>query len=309
MFFVRKLSTYQHKAYFSHYYMKYTLVIILLFSAIFVFGQDKEAQHYKIYNTAIGKMITADDVVNDMAKADVLFFGEEHDDTTAHYLELTMLKKLIEKYPAKVALSMEMFETDTQPILNEYLRGLIREKNFMIDARAWPNYKDYRPMVELAKINNIDVIAANAPARYTNMVTRMGLVGLVKLDAQGKTHLPPLPIDTATGKYYDKFGAIMGGHNSMPGMQIYQSQNLWDATMGWSIALYLKGHNGVKIFQMNGGFHSEEKLGTVAQLKKYNGKAKVLNIASISGTDITKPDWSKYTNLADYIILTDFKGD
>lgn len=287
--------------------MKKLVYITLLALPGWAFAQNK-MQHYIIYNTITERVVQADDIVNDVAKADVLFFGEEHNDTIGHQVELTLLKKLAEKYPARVALSMEMFETDTQPVLNEYLHGLIREKNFMTDARAWPNYKDYRPLIEYAKDNKIEVIAANAPARYTNMVTRLGLGGLNKLDDAGKKHLPPLPIDTATGRYYEKFTRLMGGHG-MPGMQIYQSQNLWDATMGWSIARYLKSNAGIKIMQINGGFHSEEKLGAVAQLKKYNSKAKVLNIASISGTDITKPDWSKYTSLADYIVLTDFKGE
>jgi uncharacterized iron-regulated protein len=289
--------------------MKLLLYITLVFLPFFVFSQDKMEQHYKAYNTSTGKLISIDDIVNDMANADVLFFGEEHSDTIAHHLELSILKKMIAKYPAKVALSMEMFETDCQPVLNEYLKGLIRERNFLIDARAWPNYNDYRPMVELAKDNHISVIAANAPARYTNMVTRMGLSSLNELDAAGKAHLPPLPIDTATGKYYDKFADVMGGHASMPGMQLYQSQNLWDATMAWSIAQYLNSHAGMKVLQLNGGFHSEEKLGAMAQLKKYDGNAKVLNIATVSGVDLTNIHWGNYTSLADYVILTDSKTD
>jgi len=192
-------------------------------------------------------------------------------------------------------------------VLNEYLAGLIREKNLVTDARTWPNYKDYKPLIELAKSNHLPVIAANAPTRYTNMVTRGGLDALKQLDAQAKSYLAPLPIDTATGAYYDKFAKIMGGHASMPGMQIYQSQNLWDATMGWSIAKFLKNHSGFKVLQLNGGFHSEEKLGAVAQLKKYAPKLRVLNIATYMDDSFDKPDWSKLVGMADYIILTDPK--
>lgn len=242
-----------------------------------------------------------------MANADVIFFGEEHNDSTAHYLEFSLFKKLSEKYPQKTALSMEMFQTDCQLVLNEYLAGLIREKNLVTDARTWPNYKDYKPLIELAKSNHLPVIAANAPTRYTNMVTRGGLDALKQLDAQAKSYLAPLPIDTATGAYYDKFAKIMGGHASMPGMQIYQSQNLWDATMGWSIAKFLKNHSGFKVLQLNGGFHSEEKLGAVAQLKKYAPKLRVLNIATYMDDSFDKPDWSKLVGMADYIILTDPK--
>lgn len=248
-----------------------------------------------------------DDIINDMANADVLFFGEEHNDSTAHYLEFALFKKLAEKYPQKTALSMEMFQTDCQLVLDEYLGGLIREKNLMTDARTWPNYKDYKQMIELAKTNHLPVIAANAPTRYTNMVTRGGLDVLKQLNKQAKSYLAPLPIDTASGPYYDKFAKIMGGHASMPGMQIYQSQNLWDATMGWSIAKFLKQHAGFKILQLNGGFHSEEKLGAVAQLKRYAPKARTLNIATYADESFDNPDWSKFAGMADYIILTDPK--
>ncbi|MDB5125413.1 MAG: hypothetical protein JWP94_3542 [Mucilaginibacter sp.] len=281
-----------------------TFLIILPFFAV---SQDSLSRHYKIYSTAKHKQVSVDDIVNDLNKADVLFFGEEHNDSTGHYLEYTLFNKLADKYPGKVALSIEMFETDCQNVLNEYLGGLIREKNFIGDARAWHNYKDYRPMVELAKEKHIPVIAANAPARYTNMANRLGLTGLEQLNATGKSYLPPLPIDTATGAYYQKFVQIMGGHSAMAGMQMYQAQNLWDATMGWSIARFYKTHKGYKTLQINGGFHSEEKLGAAAQLKKYAPNVRMLNIAAYSDEGFNNPDWTKFSKNGDYIILTDPK--
>ncbi|QJD97590.1 ChaN family lipoprotein [Mucilaginibacter robiniae] len=259
---------------------------------------------YKIYSTARQKTITVDDLINDMGKADVLFYGEEHNDSIGHIVELAIWTKLAAKYPKQAALSMEMFETDCQPVLNEYLNGLIREKNMLTDARAWPNYNDYRPLIELAKEKHLSVIAANAPARYTNRVNRLGLASLQQLDATGKSWLPPLPIDTATGAYYNKFSNIMGGHGSMGGMQLYQAQNLWDATMGWSIARYYQTHPGSKILQINGGFHSEEKLGAAAQVKHYAPQLRVLNVAAYASENFNQPDWSKLSKMADYIILT-----
>lgn len=279
------------------------LLLLLPFCAL---SQDKLAGHYKIYNTSKQRIATLDDIVDDMSKANVLFFGEEHNDSTGHYLEYAIFKKMAEKYPGKIALSMEMFETDCQNVLDEYLLGFIREKNFITEARAWHNYKDYRPLVELAKSGHIPVVAANAPARYTNMVNRLGLGSLEQLSKKGRSDLPPLPIDTATGTYYNKFLNIMGGHG-MPGMQMYQAQNIWDATMGWSIAKFYKGHKDYKILQLNGGFHSEEKLGTVAQLKKYAGKVNVMNIAVYADDSFEKPDWDKFKQMGDYIILTDPK--
>jgi len=290
----------------SYSIIKIVLLLTPLCLPFFSFGQDSLSMHYKIYNTRTQKPATLDDIIVEMGKADVLFFGEEHNDSTAHQLEHLVLNKLSAAYPGKTALSMEMFETDCQTVLNEYLAGLIREKNFRSDARVWPNYKDYEPLIEFAKSNHIPVIAANAPARYTNMVTRLGLSSLQQLDAIGKSYLPPLPIDTATGAYLAKFDQTMGGH-AMPGMQMYQAQNLWDATMGWSIAKFAKAHKGYKILQINGGFHSEEKLGTPEQLKHYDSKLRILNIAVYSGDSFDNPDWSKFTKMGDFIILTDPK--
>ncbi|TWR31694.1 ChaN family lipoprotein [Mucilaginibacter pallidiroseus] len=280
-------------------------ILLLLTSPAIAFCQAGIDTHYKIYNTAKKQPASLHDIVKDMDKADVLFFGEEHNDSTGHYLEHTLLKKLADKYPGKLALSMEMFQTDCQTVVNEYLAGLIREKNLVTEGRAWNNYKDYRPMIEIAKATGIPVIAANAPTRYTNLTTRAGLAELNKLSATAKAWLAPLPIDTVTGPYYEKFANLMGGHAAMGNLKIYQSQNLWDATMAYSIAQFYKAHKGFKIMQINGGFHSEEKLGTVAQLLKYAPGIKTITVQAYADENFLNPDWTKYAKLGDYIILTD----
>ncbi len=280
------------------------LFIVLCFS-IPLFGMAQDlSKHYKIYDVKRQKIITVDDIVKDLAAANVLFFGEEHNDSIGHYLEATLFNKIATAYPGKAALTMEMFHTDVQPIINEYLSGIISEKNFIKEARAWNNYKDYRPMIETAKLNKLDVIGGNGAARYSNAVTRGGLEVLNQLPESSKQFIAPLPIDTATGRYHDKFIETLGGH-SMGGMKVYQTQNFWDATMSWSIAKYAKAHKDNKIFQVNGRFHSDEKLGTLAKLKKFAPKLKILNISSFSAEDFNNPDWKKYESLGDYIIVTD----
>lgn len=247
-----------------------------------------------------------DDIVADMAKAEVLFFGEEHNDSIGHYLEVTLFKKLAAAYQNKVGLTLEMFHTDVQPVINEYLAGIITEKNFIKESRAWNNYKDYKPMIEFAKNEGIVVIGGNAAARYSNSVTKNGLEILSKLPASSKQFLPPNAVDTLTGRYYEKFKDLLGGH-VMGAMKVYQTQNFWDATMAWSIAKFAKENKGKKIFQVNGRFHSDEKLGTYAQLQKLAPKLKALNIASFAAEDFENPNWEKYQNLGDYIIVTDPK--
>ena len=285
--------------------MKRLLFIALIILPFFVHSQDVN-QHYKIYDVQKQKTINLDDIVAAMGNANVLFFGEEHHDSIGHYLEVTLLKKLAVAYGNKVGLTLEMFHTDVQPVIDEYLAGMITEKNFIKEARAWNNYKDYRPMVEFAKSESINVIGGNAAARYSNAVTRNGLEVLAKFPADSKQFLPPNAVDTATGRYYEKFIGLLGGHG-MGAMKVYQTQNFWDATMAWSIAKFAKANKDKKIFQVNGRFHSDEKLGTYAQLKKYAPKLKALNIAAFSSDDFANPNWEKHKDLGDYIILTDPK--
>ncbi len=285
--------------------MKTLSLILFLALPIFVNAQDL-SQHYKIYDVKKHKTINLDDIVANMAKADVLFFGEEHNDSIGHYLEVTLFKKLATAYHNKVGLTLEMFHTDVQPVINEYLAGIITEKNFIKEGRAWNNYKDYKPMVEFAKNEGIMVIGGNAAARYSNSVTKNGLEILSKLPASSKQFLPPNAVDTLTGRYYEKFIDLLGGHG-MGAMKVYQTQNFWDATMAWSIAKFAKENKGKKIFQVNGRFHSDEKLGTYAQLQKLAPKLKALNIASFAAEDFENPNWEKYQNLGDYVIITDPK--
>ncbi|MBC8984520.1 ChaN family lipoprotein [Pedobacter sp. N36a] len=259
--------------------------------------------HYKIYDVKKQKLIQLEEILSNMKNVDVLFFGEEHNDAIAHQLELELYQKMSSSFP-KTVLSLEMFHNDVQPVMDEYLLGLISEKNFVKEARVWKNYDDYKPMIEYAKAYHLPVIAANAATRYSNAVSKSGLSILDQFPKNSSPFLPPLPVDTATGKYYEKFIAMLGGHG-MGTMKIYQTQNLWDATMSWSIAKYLKSNKGTKVFQVNGRFHSDEKLGTLAKLKTLLPKLKIANISCFSGEDFISPDWEKYSSLGDYILLTD----
>ena len=74
--------------------------------------------------------------------------------------------------------------------------------------------------------------------------------------------------------------------------------------MSYSIYHFLKKNKGRKIFHCVGGFHTEEKLGTAAQLQMRNKKLKILNIASISDKSFSNPDWEKESYRGDYIIIT-----
>lgn len=281
------------------------ILFLIFFKPVLLFAQGDTIPLYKIYSVGQGSEISLDELINSLEKKDVIFFGEEHNDSVAHVLELLLLQGLHKQQKRKTVLSLEMFQADVQPVLDEYLGGLITESNLEKDGRPWKNYKDYRPLVEYARENGIYVLAANAPSRYSNRVTRSGLESLNDLTKTAKSFLAPLPVDTLTGAYYEKFSGLMGGHNGMGSLKIYQAQNLWDATMAWRIAGLLKRKRAKKqVLHLNGRFHSDEKLGTYEQLLRYSPRLRYANISAFSDVSIAAPEWDKWKKLGDFIIIT-----
>ena len=275
--------------------------------------------NYRIYSVKQSKEVSLNTIADEMENYDVLFFGEEHNDSVTHMLQKNIFELLYAKFGSHLALSMEMFDRDVQVVMNEYLEGYIREKNFIKDARAWNNYADYKPMVELAKANQLQVICANAPTRYTNLAGRKGQAALLALTKEAKKAIAPLPYAKASGKYYDKLMSLTEhttttatdtNQPKMPAMAMTQfdlitAQSLWDATMAYSIAQFLKKNKAKKVMQVNGKFHSDEGFAIVTQLKQYRPKAKSLIISSATDDDFPKVNWDNYKKDGDYIIITD----
>lgn len=276
--------------------------------------------NYKVFDTASNKEVTLDDVVMAMQDYDVLLFGEEHNDSVAHYLQAQMFERMHKAFSTQLAISMEMFDRDVQHVMDEYLGGHIREKHFKKDARVWSNYKDYQPMVLYAKEHGLDVICANAASRYTNLAGREGQAALGKLPKLTRAYMAPLPYPVASGPYYDKLMRFMYGDDhmasdttsaapamSMGGFDLITAQSLWDATMAWSIASYLKKkpNRKKKVLQLNGRFHSDEYMAIYTQLKQYNPKLRVLVISSFSDEDFDNPNWESHKINGNFIFLTD----
>jgi uncharacterized iron-regulated protein len=271
---------------------------------------------YRAYDGQ-GNPVTLDAIVKAMAANDAVFLGEQHDDPVAHAIEAELFRRAVGTYSPqrKVGLSMEMFERDVQVVVDEYLSGLVSEQHFLLSSRPWPNYKtDYRPLVELAKEKKLDVIAANAPRRYVNMVSRNGRDSLNALSKQAKEWIAPLPYSEPSMAYRDKFYALMGGNNSGPApmspispANLIYSQSLWDATMGNSVANYLNKNKGALVLQLNGGFHTESRLGTIEQLMRYRPKTKAIVVTMQSEDDVAKFDPAEHKGLGDFVILTDAK--
>lgn len=228
---------------------------------------DHAAARAAILYSPDGRPASLDDLVAAASEVDVVFVGERHGDVSAHRLQLALLEALLKEgtHPDRqLILSMEMFETDVQLVVDEYLAGFISEDHFLAAARPWPNYRrNYRPLVELAAHAGIDVVAANAPRRYVNRVARLGREALDDLPEGSAALLPPLPYvgpsEAYASEWNQRMHALAEGHGQTPVDAVrnqgahghggeatahenagqedpaLQAQALWDAAMAYSI--------------------------------------------------------------------------
>ena len=82
----------------------------------------------RVYDTRRQAFADLESMFADVAKADVMFVGEQHDDPNTHRLEAAMLDGL-RRRGVPVTLSLEMFERDTQAGLDAYLAGAIPKRS------------------------------------------------------------------------------------------------------------------------------------------------------------------------------------
>ena len=285
--------------------------LVLTFGATIISQTPDLDQHFTVFD-GNGNQSSLAAIVKAMDRADAIFLGEQHDDSVGHALEFEIFKQAVAQYAVRrnVALSMEMFERDVQIVVDEYLSGQITETQFLASSRPWGNYKtDYRPLVELAKEKKLPVLAANAPRRYVNMVSRGGRDTLNGLTKEARMWLAPLPYGEPSDSYAKKFKALMGpSPEAQMGIdKILASQSLWDATMSDSVARYLKKNKRALVVHLNGSFHTESRLGTIDHLLRYQPKARVLVVTIRYEDDFKTFDKAKDKDIGDFVILTDSK--
>lgn len=277
--------------------MKKLLSFLLVSCFITSFAQDKPA--YILYNND-GKTVKYEKMIKSLLEADVVLFGELHNDPIAHWLQLEVTKSLHAGKKEKTVLGAEMFEADNQLIIDEYLSGLVSEKKFEAEARLWPNHNtDYKPLLSYAKENNLYFVATNIPRRYASIVFSKGQDGLKELSTEAKKFIAPLPFpyDSTLNCYKNMMGMPeMGGHVNQ---NFPMSQASKDATMAHFTLKNIK-ENGIFI-HYNGAYHSDNHESIEWYLNNYKPGIKVVTISTVRQEDISTLS-EESTNVANFII-------
>jgi uncharacterized iron-regulated protein len=278
--------------------MKRILTLTTLFIILVAMRGDLPA--YQIFNEK-GKSSDFDKLVNAAAKADVVLFGELHNNPISHWLQLELTKALYIKKNGAIVMGAEMFESDNSLIINEYLSKRVNDRNFESEARLWPNYKtDYKPLLLFARDSSVKFIATNIPRRYASLVNREGFEGLESLSDEAKKYIAPLPVAyDAELPGYKGMMEMMGGAGGHVNENLPRAQAIKDATMAHFILQNLK--TGSTFIHFHGTYHSDNYQGIMWYLQQQRPDLKIVTINSSEQDSLSKLDEDN-KGKADFVI-------
>lgn len=272
--------------------------ILIILVSFFLLSMTVDKPAYQIYNVT-GKKTTYQKMIKDIMSCEVVLFGELHNNPISHWLELQLTKDLFKEKKQDLILGAEMFEADMQETLDKYMKGQITEDELKTQIKLWPNYEtDYRPLLEFARNTNLKFLATNAPRKYASLVMHQGFEKLNTLSDEEKKFLAPLPIeyDPELEQYKKMIEMDMAGLSSP---NLPKAQALKDATMAHFI--FSNAKDGKLFLHYNGSYHSDYFEGIMWYLKRKNADLKILTIATVEQSDISKLS-PEYIMVADYII-------
>ena len=273
---------------------------------------------YRIVAPATVTEVSTSRMLERLSRADVVFFGEQHDDAETHRAEAELLEA-IGRGGRPVILSLEMFERDVQPVLDDYLGGRITESDFLARTRPWDRYAtDYRRLIELAKKNHWPVVAANVPRPLASAIGRKGLAALDTLSVTER-RTAAREHDCPRDDYHARFMESMQSHSaggasgpqasdSLPtamAERFYLAQCIKDETMAESIVdARLAAAPSAIVVHYDGAFHSDYAQGTVARVKRRQPGWDLVVLSAVPVTDPVVPPIATQSGKADFVIFT-----
>lgn len=277
-------------------------LIVVFFITIVNVVKAQEVQPYQIF-TKTGKKVSYKNMLAELEDTQVVLFGELHNNSIAHYLQLKLAKSLSKIQTKTLVIGAEMFERDQAEVLQLYTNGSIDEEQFKKNIRLWQNYStDYKPLLDFAKSNNIKYVATNIPRRYASLLYKKGIEALDTLSVIEKSWLTPLPFPYDKNlpgyvKMMEMFKDTNHSNENFP-----KSQAIKDATMAHFILANLQ--EDAILLHLNGSYHSDFYEGIFWYLKVYNDKVRVKTLTVVEQSNVKSVE-KQHLNKADYIIVTD----
>jgi uncharacterized iron-regulated protein len=272
---------------------------------------------YRVVQPPSADNVVPSAMVSKLLMSDVVFIGEQHDDAETHRAEAELLEA-IGRQGRPVVLSLEMFERDVQPQLDDYIAGRSTEAQFLAHSRPWDRYAtDYRRLVEMARQNHWRVVAANVPRPLASAIGRKGLAALDTLSPHERLWAARENV-CPRDDYHARFMESMQGHaaggaapqagDTLPtaiAERFYLAQCVKDETMAESIVnARADAPRDAIVVHFDGAFHSDYSQGTVMRVKRRQPGWSVAVVTAVPVADPAIAPVVTHTGQADFIVFT-----
>jgi uncharacterized iron-regulated protein len=251
---------------------------MILLATIFIVGCADKTPHWNsempyqpttepqvgdILHLASGFYISKPQMLTNATRSRIIYVAETHDNPASHRLELQVLQAMQDKNPGKTALGMEMFTTDQQDILDNWVAGTLSEKEFLRQSKwfsaGWNFAFDYyRDILWYCRDHSIPVIGLNINKKIARQAS---MTPMTELPPEIQRQLPEM--DMNDPYQLAMVEAMLAGHHGGSQMigVFHRRQTLWDETMAQSVAGYLQNKPEMNMVVVAGGWHIEYGFG------------------------------------------------
>ncbi len=254
----------------------------------------------EIIHLKSGKLLSFDQLQQELIKARVIFVGEVHDDPEHHLVQTQVLLALLRIIPY-VHVGVEYLDIMSQKAADDFVAERISEDTFLQEGDWEKNwgypFHLYRSIFQAVRWKARGLAALNAPRQ---IVSKVGRSGIKSLDA-GERRLIASDIDLGNDSHRRYLETIFNRHPSFhPGRfdYFYEAQCVWEETMAERAADHLKGKPGIMVVFCGNG-HIAHRFGIPERLGR-RAEGEILTIFPFrmsEGASIPR-------DLCDYVWLT-----
>ncbi len=204
----------------------------------------RAAQLFRAQRNSDGELLDEAQLLDELAKYDVLCLGEAHDAARDHFAELAITDGLSQRARFSgraLGVGFEMFQEPYGPALYDYGIGRVddaglRKRTHYDELWGFP-YAYYQPVLALGRARGLPLKALNAPRELTHAVAEKGLAGLSPRERRA---LPELDLDNTAHRA--AFDRLMANHPHGAATVLdnfYAAQVVWDETMADNAASWV----------------------------------------------------------------------
>jgi uncharacterized iron-regulated protein len=268
----------------------------------------------RIFTSVDGTEVKEQEFMDELAKADVIYLGEKHDQPEHHRLQLQVLQSLLDR-GLKPAIGLEMLSVEETSTAMIYTQGTAHAPAHKADftAEDWlrgklgwtgignANWQYYGPILVKAREHKLTVFGADLPQSLRSRISKLGKSGLSPVEA-GQIIDTGLDDNNYRQFMYDRFKHAHCGWGSDDYLsRLYDNWLARNDTMAKGILQTLEEADNRPVILVVGGGHTQFNMGVYERVQHQAPDLKQVNIGFVTLAEESVP-------LDQYLQHSEFEG-